>query len=148
MMGLQTLPGTVLFACTHNMIRSPIAEGLTKAMFPNKVFVDSCGIYKGAPDGFVITVMEEIGIDMLSHQPKNFADLENEYFDLIICFSAESYEVAKDFADGKSSEVIYWPVFDAALASDVREERLAAYRQVRDTISDQLNKQFNALIAP
>ena len=136
------LPGTVLFACTHNMIRSPIAEGLTKAMFPNKVFVDSCGIYAGVPDGFVITVMEEVGIDMSAHKPKSFADLEDEYFDLIICFSQESYELAQDLAKGKSTEVEYWPVFDAALGSDAREERLQAYRQVREIISEKLNIRF------
>ena len=138
-----SLPGTVLFACTHNMIRSPIAEGLTKAMFPNTIFVDSCGIYAGVPDGFVITVMEEVGIDMSAHKPKSFADLDDEYFDLIICFSQESYDIAKDFAQGKSTDIAYWPVFDAALASDVRKERLAAYRQVREIISEKLKEQFN-----
>ena len=100
------MPGTILFACTHNMIRSPIAEGLTKAMFPNKVFVDSCGIYEGVPDGFVITVMEEVGIDMSGHTPKSFSDLEDEYFDLIICFSPESHEVALKLAEGKSTKLI------------------------------------------
>ncbi len=140
----KTLPGTILFACTHNMIRSPIAEGLTKVMFPNTVFVDSCGINAGVPDGFVITVMEEIGIDMSGHTPKSFADLEDEYFDLIICFSPESYEVATALAAGKSTEVEFWPVYDAALASDVREERLAAYRQVRGIISEKLNARFVA----
>ncbi len=138
----SALPGTILFACTHNMIRSPIAEGLTKAMFPNKVFVDSCGIHAGVPDGFVITVMEEMDIDMSGHVPKSFADLEDEYFDLIICFSSESHEIAKRLAEGKSTEVEYWPVFDAALASDVREERLAAYRQVRTVINEKLHARF------
>lgn len=138
----KALPGTILFACTHNMIRSPIAEGLTKVLFPNKVFVDSCGINAGVPDGFVISVMEEIGIDMSGHTPKSFADLEDEYFDVIICFSPESYEVAKELAEGKSTEVEYWPVFDAALASDSREERLSAYRQVRELISQKLDERF------
>ena len=140
------MPGTILFACTHNMIRSPIAEGLTKALFPNKVFVDSCGIYAGVPDGFVITVMEEVGIDMSGHTPKSFGDLEDEYFDLIICFSPESHEVALKLAEGKSTEVDYWPVFDAALGSDSREERLAAYREVRRIISEKLNERFQGVL--
>jgi len=82
-----SFPGTVLFACTHNMIRSPIAEGIMKQLHPKTVFVDSCGINAGASDGFVITVMQEIGIDMTKHEPKSFGDLDDEYFDLIICFS-------------------------------------------------------------
>ena len=136
------MPDTVLFACTHNMIRSPMAEGLMKSLFPKTVFADSCGISAGVPDGFVINVMDELGIDMSSHQPKSFADLEDEYFDVIICFSPESYEVAKELAEGKSTEVEYWPVFDAALASDSREERLSAYRQVRELISQKLDERF------
>ena len=138
----KALPGTILFACTHNMIRSPIAEGLTKALFPNKVFVDSCGIYAGVPDGFVISVMEEVGIDMSGHTPKSFADLEDEYFDLIICFSDVSHDQAKQFAEGKSTEVEHWPVFDSGLVSDNRDERLNAYRKVRDIILEKLKTRF------
>jgi protein-tyrosine-phosphatase len=137
------LPGTVLFACTHNMIRSPIAEGLMKSLFPNKVYVDSCGINAGALDGFLISVMEEVGIDMSGHTPKSFNDLQDEYFDLIICFSEESYEIAQKFAEAKVTEVEYWPVFDAALTSNIREERLRAYREVRKLISDKLHERFD-----
>ena len=138
----SVLPGTVLFACTHNMIRSPMAEGIMKQLCPNTVFVDSCGINAGSSDGFVITVMQEIGIDMTQHEPKSFGDLDDEYFDLIICFSEYSYSKAQDFAQAKSTEVEYWPVFDAGLASDNREERLAAYRVVRDRIGDLIKEKF------
>ena len=136
------LPGNVLFACTHNMIRSPMAEGLMKSLFPNKVFTDSCGINAGVPDGFVINVMNEINIDMTRHLPKSFEDLEDEYFDLIICFSDVSFEKAKIFAKGKSTEVEHWPVFDSGLVSDNRDERLKAYRLVRDIIAEKLKEKF------
>lgn len=136
------LPGTVLFACTHNMIRSPMAEGLMKSLFPNKVFTDSCGIGAGVPDGFVMNVMDELGIDMSNHQPKSFDDLEDEYFDLIICFSDVSHEKAVIFAEGKSTDVEHWPVFDAGLVSDNRDERLNAYRLVRDIILEKLKARF------
>ena len=138
----KDLPGTVLFACTHNMIRSPMAEGLMKSMFPNRIFADSCGLNAGVPDGFAFTVMNEIGIDLTNHQPKNFDDLEDEYFDLIICFSDVSYAMAEEMARNKATEVEYWPVYDAALASDNREERLAAYRMVRDIIARKLEESF------
>lgn len=136
-------PATILFACTHNMIRSPMAEALMKARFPKTVFIDSCGITEGSLDGFVVTVMDEIGIDLMAHQPKRFVDLEDEYFDLIICFSKESYDQAVEFAQGKSTEVEHWPVFDAALASENREERLKAYRAVRDDIASRLDNRFD-----
>ncbi|XDZ65969.1 arsenate reductase ArsC [Alphaproteobacteria bacterium LSUCC0684] len=136
-------PGTVLFACTHNMIRSPMAEGIMKQLYPNRVFVDSCGINAGSSDGFVIAVMQEIGIDMTGHEPKSFSDLDDEFFDLIICFSEDSYKVAAELARTRSTEVEYWPVFDAGLASDNREERLAAYRLVRDRIHELVRERFS-----
>ena len=138
----KQLPGTVLFACTHNMIRSPMAEGLMKSMFPNKIFVDSCGLNAGVPDGFVIAVMDEIGIDMSNHTPKSFDDLDDEFFDMIICFSESSYAQAQEMSRNKSSEVLYWPVYDAALVSDNREKRLVAYREVRDSIAEKLKETF------
>ena len=38
------LPGAVLFACTANRVRSPMAEGLMRAFYGSQVFVDSCGV--------------------------------------------------------------------------------------------------------
>ena len=66
----------ILFACTHNKIRSPMAEALTKTMYPSRIaHIDSCGIDDGGGigDGFTIAVMQEIGIDLLDHTPKSFA---------------------------------------------------------------------------
>lgn len=137
-----SLPGAVLFACTHNMIRSPIAEGLMKSRFKSRVFVDSCGITAGTADGFVITVMAERGIDMQGHVPKSFDDLDDDFIDLIICFSEESYEIAKQRSRWAACRVEYWPVYDASLASGNRDARLDAYRRVRDTIDDLIRQHF------
>jgi protein-tyrosine-phosphatase len=62
------LPGAVLFACSQNAIRSPIAEGLTRHFFGHKTSVASCGVRAGEPDPFVITVMDELGIDLRRHR--------------------------------------------------------------------------------
>ena len=122
---------TILFACTHNMIRSPMAEALMKARFPNRVFVDSCGITEGSLDGFVVTVMDEIGIDLKAHLQNGLPILDDEYFDLIVCFSEDLHNTPLNLP-AANHEVEYWPVYDAALASENREERLKAYRAVRD----------------
>ena len=136
-------PESILFACSHNMIRSPMAEALMKSMFPDTIFADSCGLKAGCADGFVNMVMDELNIDTSQHRPKNFDDLEDESFDIIICFSEESFVRAKEFSAEKSMEVEYWPVFDAGLVSDSRDKRLAAYRLVRDTIKEKLEERFS-----
>ena len=35
---MKTLPGSLLFACTHNMVRSPMAEAMMKARFAKRIF--------------------------------------------------------------------------------------------------------------
>ena len=52
--------GAVLFACNLNAVRSAMAELMVKATFPGKIFVDSCGVRPGDPDGFAIAVMAEV----------------------------------------------------------------------------------------
>lgn len=138
----RKVPGSILFACTHNMIRSPMAEAIMKQRFPNTVFVDSCGIHAGSADGFVTNVMQELGIDISGHTPKNFDDLEDEFFDMIICFSEDSRARAEEFAAGKAMEVEYWPVYDVALTSENQQLRLNAYRVVRDTIIKRIEASF------
>ena len=62
-MPLSHLPGSVLFACTYNAIRSPMAEGLLKKLHGKRIFVDSVGVRSHASDPFVVAVMQELGID-------------------------------------------------------------------------------------
>ena len=79
---MTNLPSAVLFACNMNSIRSPMAEGLLKFMQGDRIFIDSVGVRPKDVNGFGIAVMEEIGIDISTHNPKSFDDLEDSYFDL------------------------------------------------------------------
>ena len=139
---MADLPGSVLFACTHNMVRSPMAEAMMKARFPGTVFVDSCGIHPGHLDSFTVRVMEEVGLDVSRHEPKDFNDLLDGSFDLVVCFSEESHAMAGEFVLGKSMELEYWPIYDAALTSENQQFRLDAYRMVRDAIAAELDARF------
>ena len=139
---MADIPDSVLFACDHNMIRSPMAEAMMKARFPSKVFADSCGIHPGSMDAFTVKVMEEIGLDVSRHEPKNFGDLQDGYFDLVVCFSEASHALAQEFVQGKSMELELWPIYDAALASENQQLRFDAYRTVRDAIALKLDERF------
>ncbi|MCH8001878.1 MAG: low molecular weight phosphatase family protein, partial [Proteobacteria bacterium] len=74
---MSDLPDAVLFACTRNSVRSPMAEGLLKHLLGHRIYVDSAGVRASAIDPFVIEVMEEIGIDMSNHRGKSFENLED-----------------------------------------------------------------------
>ncbi|HAJ19778.1 MAG TPA: low molecular weight phosphatase family protein, partial [Rhodospirillaceae bacterium] len=84
------LPDAVMFCCTMNSIRSPMAEGLLKKMHGTKIYVDSVGARSGELDPMMVEVMAEIGVDMSKHTAKTFDQLEDTFFDAIIALSPEA----------------------------------------------------------
>jgi protein-tyrosine-phosphatase len=126
--------GSVLFACNINAVRSAMAEAIVKSRFPGKIFTDSCGVTPGQPDGFAISVMGEIDIDLSQHVPKGFDDLDCDFYDVIISFSPEAHARAQDLTRNVDCDALYWPVDNLAGLQGSREERLRAYRSVRDDI--------------
>jgi protein-tyrosine-phosphatase len=139
---VQGLPGSILFACTHNVIRSPMAEAIAKHLLGKWVFVDSAGLRKGEPDPFVVQVLDEIGIDRSKHRPKDFDDLEDSSFDLIVTLSPEAHHRALEFTRTMACDVQYWPTFDPSLVEGSREQRIEAYRDVRDDLMKRIRQRF------
>lgn len=145
---MPTLPGSVLFCCTMNAVRSPMAEGILKHLYGQRVYVDSVGVRKGEIDGFAIAVMDEIGIDLQRHKTKTFDDLEDTSYDLIISLSPEAQHKAVEMTRTMACDVEFWPTFDPTFVEGSREERLAAYRQVRDALLDRIKRRFSVTGAP
>jgi len=142
------LPGSVLFCCTYNAIRSPMAEGLLKQMHGTRIFVDSVGVRSQEIDGFVIAVMDEVGIDLAKHRSKTFDDLEDTSFDLIISLSPEAQHRAVDMTRTMACDVEFWNTLDPSIIEGNREERLEAYRQVRDGLMQRIRRRFPTFGAP
>jgi len=131
-------PGAVLFACTENALRSPMAEGIAKFLVGQEIFIDSVGVRVGKLDPFAVAVMDEIGIDISRHRPKSFGDLEDSSFDLILSLSPEAQHRAVDMTRSFACEVEFWNTFDPSLITGSREQRLAAYREVRDGLLERI----------
>jgi len=138
------LPSAVLFACTMNAVRSPMAEGMLKALHGKRIFVDSVGVRPREIDPFVVQVMAEIGIDVARHQPKGFDDLEDESFDMVISLSPEAQHRAVEMTRVMAVELEFWNTFDPSLIEGSREARLDAYRQVRDLLFSRIKERFPA----
>ena len=139
--------GAILFACNINAVRSAMAEAMIKVTYPGKIFADSCGVSPGNPDGFAIAVMEEIGINMNTHQPKSFDELDSAFYDVIISFSPEAHEAAVALTQSIDCETLYWPVDNLANLTGSRDERLRAYRHVRNMIQGKLERYLGKPIA-
>lgn len=135
-------PSAVLFACTMNAVRSPMAEALLKAVVGTRIYVDSCGVRHGDLDPFVIEVMGELDIDMGRHRPKTFDMLEDGFFDLIISLSPEAQHRAIEMTRTMACDIEYWPTLDATGAEGNREARLDAYRAVRDSLAERIRTRF------
>jgi protein-tyrosine-phosphatase len=136
------LPSAVLFACTQNAIRSPIAAALMKHFYGHTVYVASCGVKAGEPDPFIAAVLDEIGIDLGKHRPQSFADLEDTSFDVVVSLSPEAHHQALELTRTQAIDAEYWPTFDPSAASGSREQIMDAYRQVRDGLMKRIRARF------
>lgn len=139
---MEGLPSAVLFACTMNAIRSPMAAGILRRLHGTRIFVDSVGVRRGEVDGFAIQVMDEIGIDLSTHRPKLFEELEDDSFDLVISLSPEAQHRAVEMTRTVACDVEFWHTFDPSVVEGSRDMRLDAYRQVRDELVRRIEERF------
>jgi protein-tyrosine-phosphatase len=137
---VKNRPQAVLFACTRNAVRSPMAEALGRQLFGKEVYFASAGVKKGEKNRFVDAVMDEAGIDMSKHRPHTFEDLEDSYFDLIVTLSPEAHHKSLDFTRTLATEVVHWPTIDPTAVEGSRERVLDAYRDVRDHLRERIKK--------
>ncbi len=139
---MSDLPGAVLFACSENALRSPMAESILKHLHGHRIYVDSVGVRAGELDGFAVEVLDEIGIDLSRHRSKSFDDLEDEYYDLIITLSPEAQHRAVELTRTMAVDLEFWHTFDPSIVEGNRDTRLAAYRQVRDQLLQRIRDRF------
>lgn len=145
---MGTAPASVLFACTWNSVRSPMAEGIAKRLLGNTVYVDSVGVRRREIDPFVVAVLDEIGIDISRHVPKTFDDLEDSSFDLVVSLSPEAQHKAVEMTRTMACEVEFWNTLDPSIIEGNRESRLAAYREVRDLLMRRIAARFGLPSGP
>src|SRR3954447_22890970 len=138
-------PQAVLFACGQNSVRSPMAASLLQKMFPQALYVKSAGVKKGELDPFAVAVMAELGQDISKHKPITFEELdawEGLNFDLIITLSPEAHHKALELTRTLAADVEYWPTQDPTGIEGTREQKLAAYRDVCDSLLLRIRKRF------
>ena len=141
----RSRPQSVLFACGMNAVRSPMAAALFQQLFGKSIYVGSAGVQKGELDPFAVAAMAEIGIDISRHKPMTFEDvedLEGFNFDLIVTLSPPAHHKALELTRIHAADVEYWPTHDPTSAEGTREQRLDAYRAVRDELMAQIRARF------
>jgi protein-tyrosine-phosphatase len=138
-------PQSVLFACGLNSVRSPMAAALFKHLFGHVAYVASAGVRTGELDPFAVAAIDELGLDISKHRPMTFEELddwEGLNFDLIVTLSPEAHHKALDLTRTIAADVEYWPTPDPTDTEGSREQRLDAYRSVRDMLLARIKERF------
>ena len=138
-------PQSVLFACGLNSVRSPMAAALFKHLFGHLAYVASAGVRTGELDPFAVAAMEDMGLDISKHRPMTFEELddwEGLNFDLIVTLSPEAHHKALDLTRTIAADVEYWPTPDPTDTEGSRDQRLDAYRAVRDMLLARIKERF------
>jgi protein-tyrosine-phosphatase len=132
----------VLIACTMNAVRSPMAAAMLRHLAGQRLYVESAGVRAGELDPLAVEAMEEIGLEIGKHRPRCFEDLEDGSFDLVITLSPEAQHKAMELTRTAATRVEYWPTMDPTAVEGSREQRLLAYRVVRDQLMARLRQRF------
>nr|WP_281270421.1 arsenate reductase ArsC [Pelagibacterium sediminicola] len=136
---------TVLFVCSMNSVRSPIAAALARKNFPGQLVARSAGVRSGKVDHFVHKVMDEVGVDMSVHTPHTMDELMASHFDVIVTLAQEAREAVE--ARGLQAPVIeHWPTPDPSETEGTRETTLEAYRRLRTELDARLHDRLGAML--
>ena len=140
---LAVKESAVLFACTMNAVRSPMAAAMLRHL-TRGLYIESAGVKAGELDPLAVETMGEIGLEIGKHRPRRFEDLEDGSFDLVITLSPEAQHKAMELTRTAATQVEYWPTMDPTAVEGSREQRLTAYRAVRDQLLERLKGRFSA----
>ncbi len=128
----------VLFLCVANSARSQMAEGLARTIAPKGVEIYSAGSSPAEVNSYAKQVMQEIGIDILSHRSKSVDDIPTERIGTVVTLCAE--EVCPIFPGDVKR--YHWPHPDPAAAVGSAEEVRESFRRVRDQIREKIIQFF------
>lgn len=110
--------------------------------YGKRSYADSCGVYAGDLDDFMVSVLAEQGMDMKSHEAQSLAQLQDSNFDAVVAFTPTAFDAAKTIFEDTETVVIHWPMPDPTQGSlDVRA-LMDNYRSVREMIKSRLIEAF------
>ena len=122
-----------------------MAAGLFKQIIGRATYVASAGVRKGELDPFAVAALEEIGIDIVAPPADDLrgagglggAELRPDRH-----ASPEAHHKALELTRTIAADVEYWPTPDPTAIEGTREQRLDAYREVRDQLTERIKKRF------
>jgi arsenate reductase len=111
-----------------------MAEGLLRHDSGDRFEVESAGTKPGRVRPEAIAVMNEIGIDILNHRSKSVDEFAGQSFDYVLTVCDNAKETCPIYP-GQTNR-LHRNFEDPAAVQGSEEERLAAFRTVRDEIRE------------
>jgi len=136
---------SVLILCTGNSARSQMAEGLLKDLAFSKFDIESAGTKPSSVRPEAIAVLAEIDIDISDHRSKSVDEFASQEFDLVLTVCDSASENCPYFP--ARTKVIHRSFEDPAAVEGSPDERLKAFRTVRDQINKYLTSEFVPIIS-
>jgi arsenate reductase len=130
----------VLFICTHNSVRSHMAEGFVNALYGERYQAFSAGTEPSAVNPHAVRVMQEIGIDISGHRSKSVDEFLDQDLDYVVAVCDHARESCPYFPGGRKS--VHKGFQDPSSALGTEEEKLVVFRRVRDGIRDWIQETF------
>ncbi|MGC4877413.1 ArsR family transcriptional regulator [Micromonospora sp. DT43] len=143
----RSAPVGVLFVCTGNGARSPIAEALLRHRAGGQVEVVSAGSWPRPrlhPNA-VRLLRDDFGIDIASQRPRHVDTMTGRRFDYVISLCDKAREVCPDFS-GEPRRV-HWSLFDPATAGDTDHASYPAFQQTAADIDTRIRHLLPVLAA-
>ena len=129
---LREEPARVLFLCTHNSARSQMAEGLFRALGGEQIEAFSAGTVATVVRPEAIAVMNELGIDISTHESKTLDRFLDEQFDEVVTVCDDANEACPIFPGARHRR--HWSIDDPSRVVGSETERMAAFRSARDEL--------------
>ncbi len=131
----------MLILCTGNSARSQMAEGILRTLSQRTIEVHSAGTHPVGVHPLAIEVMKEISIDISGQRSKSVTEFEQQQFDTVITVCDKAAENCPVFPG--APERIHFSFEDPAAVEGPREEKLRAFRRVRDVLTERLQAFLN-----
>ncbi len=128
----------VLFVCTGNSARSPIAEALLRHHSADGVTVSSAGI-RPKPHLHPNTVRvlgDRFGIDITGQRPRHLDTLASRRFDQVITLCDKARENCPELPHHPRR--VHWSIPDPATASDTNRANYAAFEHAAADIDTRI----------
>jgi len=137
----NVLKKSVLFVCTHNAVRSQIAEAFLNHIYGDRYSAFSAGSDPTQVDPLVVNVMKAIGIDVSSNQSKNLNVFQGMHFDYVVTVCDHTQESCPYFPEGNVRIHKSFP--DPSKFQGSSDDKIKEFKRVRDEIKAWVEKEFN-----